>query len=85
MATWEYGEMLLESVAMSDDGDWRTKSSLTWHDPADAITALKNSAVANLNLLGGVGWELAGVTRNQIEERFQIKVVTTYHLKRRTG
>jgi hypothetical protein len=85
MGTWEYGELLSESVGVSNDGDWVMKNSTSWHDPVGDARAVSGSTVTNLNALGAVGWELVGVTRNHIEEQFKIKVVTTYHLKRPTS
>jgi hypothetical protein len=85
MGTWEYGELLSESVGVSNDGAWVMKNSTSWHDPTGDSRAVSGSTVTNLNALGAVGWELVGVTRNHMEELFKIKVVTTYHLKRPTS
>ena len=82
MALWEYGELMAESVSTSADGDWVTQTSLTWRGPTTGGRAVEGSVVFGLNRLGAHGWELSGVTRNQHQDRFQIRVVTTYTLKR---
>jgi hypothetical protein len=82
METWEYGELIAESVTVSDDGEWVTKFMLTWHGPGGGSRSVSPPTVHGLNRLGGRGWELVGVTRTQLEDQFQIKVVTTYVLKR---
>jgi hypothetical protein len=84
MATWEYGELIGQAISMNDDGEWVNKIALTWHGPTVDGGTVAGTAVSALNRLGAEGWEVAGVTRNQIEERFQVKVVTTYVMKRMT-
>jgi hypothetical protein len=82
MALWEYGELLAEAVSVSDEGDWVTKTALTWHGPSGDARSLSGGALPSLNRLGANDWELVAVTRNQIEERFQVKAITTYVLRR---
>jgi hypothetical protein len=82
MTAWEYGELLTESVTVSDNGEWVTKGVITWHGPNGMGNAVTGSSVYGLNWLGVRGWELVGVTRNQIESEYQIKVITTYTVRR---
>ena len=82
MAAWEYGELMAESVLLADEGDWVTQTALTWHGPSGGRREVSGTIVNGLNHLGSKGWELVGMTRNQIDDRFQIKVVATYVLKR---
>jgi hypothetical protein len=82
MATWEYGELIAESVSISDEGEWVTQTALTWYAPKGGSKAVQGSIVYALNRLGSNGWEVVGLTRNQIQDKFQIRAVTTYVLKR---
>ncbi|HEY1487725.1 MAG TPA: hypothetical protein VGF84_16575 [Micromonosporaceae bacterium] len=82
MATWQYGELMAESVSSADDTGWVTHTTLTWRGPGGAPRAVEGTVVHGLNQLGLHGWELSGVTRTHLEDKFQIKVVTTYTLKR---
>ncbi|HEY2793506.1 MAG TPA: hypothetical protein VGJ28_14170 [Micromonosporaceae bacterium] len=82
MATWQYGELMAESVSSADDDGWVTHMTLTWRGPAGEPRAVDGTSVYALNRLGIRGWELSGVTRTHLEDRFQIKMVTTYTLKR---
>jgi hypothetical protein len=82
MATWEYGELMAESVSSADDGSWVTHTSLTWRGPTTGGRAVEGSTVYGLNRLGAHGWELVGITRTHLEDKYQIKVITTYTMKR---
>lgn len=82
MATWEYGELIAESVSISDEGVWVTQTALTWHGPKGGSKAVPGSVVSGLNRLGANDWEVSGMSRNQIQDKFQIRAVTTYLMKR---
>jgi hypothetical protein len=82
MATWEYGELMAESVSSSSDGDWVTATSLTWRGPTTGGRSVDGTTVSALNRLGSRTWEVVAVTRTHLEDRFQIRVVTAYTLKR---
>jgi hypothetical protein len=82
VATWEYGELMAESVSSASGDDWVTHTTLTWRGPTTGGRAVEGTVVFGLNRLGSRGWEVVTVTHSHLEDKFQIKVVTTYTLKR---